>query len=819
MGVEITSAYPEPTIRDLARASERGDQEFRVVLEPLLPALYSFLARRSTDVDEAEDLLVETLRRAESRVTRPPHPDTSLLGWLLRSALGIVRLRVEQNPVLDAGLAPNWAMREAEVPRELLDALARLSWDERQMLGMRYGDTLPPALVSEVLGMGAGEIDRAVARVARHAFSEWLSVGLSMHIGVSAVDRDAPGIRAVGVELSKLATTVALTPAMAARVWRRVAEEGEETFVAGRTLPELPARMRAVLLAVGLAVLLTLGAVWLRDGGPPPAPPRTRAISPVPREPDASGLWRFPDAARISPAPERRVSVGATPTAEEGRLPAQRQGTWRRHEGRIYYLNRSSPYRTVLMVVDLETVSDEGMPETRVIFGLSAPVLTYAVSSAGPRVVIGVGDSLWLDEDGVAREVIPTAMGPTAEYRRPPWGPVGAMAWHPGGRALALAVGSWPARIQVVRPDDRAPDRRRREVAVLAPDETVDSMSYSGSGRYVLANTSRGVVLVDLSEDGAVSRLPVLVWEASWSSGVWPERLLWIGGEPGDQRNRPFGTINPDGSDLQRLGHAEHVAWGPDGVSVLSAVRRSPPDAGLNFWCYDLRDLEWQHLGGVAGIPEPLREVAWGPDGRHFAYGSQDGVTVIHIGRGRAASLPGIAGAATSVTWQADGEAPDSSWDRPPPSRVPASGGLGLTKGEWVRLYGYPTGSGTDVWTIYPREGPESLRAIFTQDPDGDGIALAIRYRPNPDVARTVREARELARSFLPRDAVRIRGGADALSVRDAFASDWICPRLARRLPRFAGGRRDACSLSVTYQRAEPGGPFEVIDLQAHPGE
>jgi DNA-directed RNA polymerase specialized sigma24 family protein len=817
MGVEITSAYPEPTMRDLARALERGDREFRAVLEPLLPALYVFLARRCVDDEEVEDLLIETLRSARSRAVGQSSPDSSLLGWLLRSALGIVRLRVEQNPVLDAGLAPNWAVREAEVPRELLDALARLSWDERQMLGMRYGDALPPALVSEVLGTGAEEIDRAVARVARHAFSEWLSVGLSTRIGVSAVDRDAPGIRAVGVELSKLATAVALTPAMAARVWRRVAEEGEETFVAGRALPELPAGMRAVLLAIGLAVLLALAAVWLRDGGPPPDPPRTRAVARLPREPNATGLWRFPDAARISPAPERRASAGATPPAEEVRRQAERQATWRRHEGRIYYLDRSSPYETVLTVADLQRVSDEGVPEMRVIARRVGSVRAYAVARDGVRVVSG-GDTVWL-YDGERERRLLDASVPPRRQGRPPLGWVGAMTWHPNGRTLALSVGMWPTRIQVLQTDDPAPHRGRREVAVLEADEWVDSLAFSGSGRYVLGNTSRGVVLIDMLDDGAVSRLPVLVREASWSSGVWPERLLWTGGEPAAPGNTPFGTINPDGSGLRRLGLAEHVAWAPDGVSVLAAVRRSPPNAGLGFWRYHLRDLERQHLASVAGVPEPLRDVAWGPDGRHFAYGSQDGVTVIHIGRGRAAPLPGIAGAATSVTWQADGEAADSSWDRPPPSGVPDSGGLALTKGEWVRQYGYPTGPGTDVWAIYPREGPESLRAVFTRDADGDGIAMSIRYRRGPETVRTVREARALAAPLLPRDAERVRSSADALSTRDAFSSDWICRRLAERLPGSTGGRRDACSVSVVYRRAEPGGPFEEIHVQAHPGQ
>ncbi len=615
--------------------------ELRRRLAPLLPTLYTFLARRSQDPEEAEDLLVETLCRTKATTGQRTTADRDLLPWLLRIADKNLRARIEQHPLSDAGLAPNWVVPIARLPAGLLDGVGRLSWDDRQALGLRYGDGLPEEVVAQTLGADRGTGGALVERALASAHDAWART-LQEYVRSAG----APSVQVIRETLPALRAGVSLSRAQEERVWRRVGEEREDVFVPSQPLPVLPRWCGRALLPLASVLALTVaGLLWFGRGvASPEQEGRQPAVVPTAqgvRDAAAGSASAWWPPTTIGQVPN--VS-GGTPTRRSWEQSVQgRQGF--RHGGTLYYL-LAIPYGFQLAATSPDDSSQSGS-----LIAESYAEMTYAPSPIGGRVVIGDRQRLWLQDGGTTRELIRGHFSGHRGPDRPAWGGTGQLAWHPQGRMVAVTVYDdadintpAPTSIQTVTTDTL----ERVALATLLPGEFISALSYSPDGRFLLVSSDYRVLVIDTVRGNKVVRLPAAVRRAYWAPDPSETRLLWIG-ERQAGANSPFGTVQRDGKGLTVLGAAAHFGWHPGGEGILTArVGRS---TGFEFWSYETPSGKREKIADVAEMDSTVRELAFGPDGRHLVYGNKEGLFLVHLGSGRVEKILSAVGGVYSVRW------------------------------------------------------------------------------------------------------------------------------------------------------------------------
>jgi DNA-directed RNA polymerase specialized sigma24 family protein len=629
---------------DFAVACERGTGQVRSLVSPLLPVLYTFVARRAQDAEEAEDLLVETLLLARAEAGSGVAGRMRLLPWLLRLADRGVRARIGVSPVLEAGMEPGRVVFDAPATPELLEAIGRLPADKRQILGMRFGDGLSEELIGEVLGTDS----RTAASLVEKAV-EALAISWWQRERAFKVEPEARGVRAA---LSPFLATAALTPAQEERVWRRYDEEEQGEFSPARPLPKLPRWARRVLAGLALLALLAALGLWLRGG------PEERGVDTA----AANALVSFPpvNPTVVMPTP---IAEAATPRVEVSSpsYGAARSAPRWRHQGRVYYVQRVPDVGPTLMVLDGTEFSALGEPLAT---GLAGPFdrqdsLVYAVSPSRSSVLFGVRGGISLKRGEETQRYLLPVNAESAGRRD---NLVEALAWHPAARRFAFVVYSSDPR--------KAPTRRLR-VAKLDPDGrggegvtavadvarlngSVSGLSYSRSGRYLLATLEpRGVLVIDTENGHKVLRLPGGVGWAQWSPAS--DRLLWRSA-PAMSTDGAFGIVRPDGRDLRALGKASLAVWHPDGKHLIlgTSIANRKPSGGLAFWLYDPDSGERRKLSDVPGM-DTSGEVSVGPDGGHLVYAVEDSLYLVHFFRsGRVEKLLTSPGWVSSVRWYDD---------------------------------------------------------------------------------------------------------------------------------------------------------------------
>ncbi|MBA2363475.1 MAG: hypothetical protein H0V86_08105 [Chloroflexia bacterium] len=644
MRLENVGRFGDRAAGDLAANEDLAG--FRQRLAPLLPALYTFLARRSQDQEEAEDLLVETLCLAKATVVQRGAGSETSLPWLLRLADRNLRSRIERNPLLDAGLAPNWVVPTARLPEGLLDGVARLGWDDRQALGLRYGDGLTEDVVAQTLGADPGTGAALVERALDAAHDGWAQT-----LQEYSRSAGAPPTQVIHEALPALHAAVSPSRAQEELVWRRVEEERHELFVPGRPLPLMTGRFRRAFVLLASFLVLTVAALlWFGRGAASPAQDgrqgaereRLAAASTARTQGDATGVD-----ASASPNPARDFQI---PAVDDG-TPSRR--SWDQfardrqqyqHDGTLYYL-LAIPYGSQLATTALDNSSPSGA-----LIAESYADVTYAISPTDGRVVVGDRKRLWVQEGVSARELI---RGHFSGYRgptRPAWGITGQLAWHPKGRMVAVTIYDGeatvlaPTVIQTVMTDTL----ERVAVVTLLPGEFVTALSYSPDGRNLLISSDSRALVIDTARGNTVARLPASVDRAYWSSSSDNVRLLWIGKRKADA-NSAFGTVRRDGTGLTVLGKAAHTGWHPDGERILTA--RFGRGAGFEFWSHDAPTGKREKLAEIAEMDTSVGELAFGPDGRHLAYGNKEGLFLVHLGSGRVQKLLSSVGGVYSVRW------------------------------------------------------------------------------------------------------------------------------------------------------------------------
>ncbi|MDQ3327167.1 MAG: hypothetical protein M3506_01400 [Chloroflexota bacterium] len=630
MRFENAGQFWERASGDLAAGEDLT--ELRQRLAPHLPSLYTFLARRSQDREEAEDLLVETLCLAKATEAQRVAEGGASLPWLLRLADRNLRARIEQHPVGDAGFAPNWVVPTARLPVGLLDGVGRLGWADRQALGLRYGDGLPVDIVAQALGADPGAGGAVMERALDAAHEAWAQTLQEYTRGAGA-----PPTQVIREVLPALRASASLSRALVERVWQRVGEERPDVFVPSRPLPILPRWfVRAMVLVVFTVALVIAGLVWLDSDAASPGPEPQRAT----RDVDAGSA-----PVSLPPAVLGQNGGAGTPTRRSWDQFAQDRQQFR-HEGTLYYIYvipRRYRFRLVATGVD-------ATPAQRAVVTVSGDELPYAISRTDGRVIVGEGKRLWVQDGTSSRELIRGHFNGYRGPTPPTWGITGQLAWHPAGKMVAATVYHGdgythaPVSIQTVRTDTL----ERTKIAGFQPGEMVSALSYSPDGRFLLVTTESRSIVIDTARRNRAVRLPATVRRAYWAPSPSETRLLWIGARRAGA-NSPFGTVQQDGTGLTVLGTAAHTAWHPGGDGIL--VARFGRGAGFEFWSYDAESDRREKLVDVRDMDTSVQALVFGPDGRHLAYGNKTGLFLVHLGSGRVQQLVDVAGGAFDVQW------------------------------------------------------------------------------------------------------------------------------------------------------------------------
>jgi RNA polymerase sigma-70 factor (ECF subfamily) len=156
------------------------DREFADVYKEHIWQVYGYLAYRTADRAEAEDLTQLTFERALRAWHRYDERKASISTWLLAIARNAFidharRHRARPRVSLDSG-----EVREGDLPSEagpesassglspeLKAALDRLSQRERSVLALRFGADLQTADIAEMLDLSVANVQQILSRTLR----------------------------------------------------------------------------------------------------------------------------------------------------------------------------------------------------------------------------------------------------------------------------------------------------------------------------------------------------------------------------------------------------------------------------------------------------------------------------------------------------------------------------------------------------------------------------------------------------------------------------------------------------------------------------
>lgn len=161
----------------LEKARENDVEALGRLYDRYAPLIYSYLYRRLYDARLAEDLTGEVFVRVLQAIQSRRLWHTSFRGWLYRIAHNLVvdyyrRQPSTQTVALDERLMaaqddPDSALAEKLSHQRLRAAIARLTWDQQQVLALRFGEQLSSQEVANVMGKTVGAVDALQHRALR----------------------------------------------------------------------------------------------------------------------------------------------------------------------------------------------------------------------------------------------------------------------------------------------------------------------------------------------------------------------------------------------------------------------------------------------------------------------------------------------------------------------------------------------------------------------------------------------------------------------------------------------------------------------------
>jgi RNA polymerase sigma-70 factor (ECF subfamily) len=141
--------------------------------------VYGFLAYRTGERADAEDLTQLTFERALRSWDRFDERKASMRTWLITIAHNVLvdhyrkRGRSQQEP-LEAAPEESLAVEQPEIgiAPELAAALARLGDREREILALRYGADLPGPDIAALLDLSLANVQQIISRSLRRLRDE-----------------------------------------------------------------------------------------------------------------------------------------------------------------------------------------------------------------------------------------------------------------------------------------------------------------------------------------------------------------------------------------------------------------------------------------------------------------------------------------------------------------------------------------------------------------------------------------------------------------------------------------------------------------------
>ena len=653
------------TVAEFACAADHGGDHARILIEPLLDTLYAFLARRTAEAEEAEDVLVDTLLAARARASQTNDDARPLLGWLLATALHTLRSRIGADPIRESGLEHHSAGLPVRLSAGLHQALPRLSRVERLALGMRFADALPVAVIAQAMGRSERAVHAllgtALARIERACYptlSPTQSEPEHLDSYVSALlagdhaalpDSLRPETVAIVKALVSLQTPVEAGPGLPERVWREYGQRREE-YLPGRPLPSAPTWLLPAGLILLLALVLGVGSFWLLARQVPDEPRRIAGAKAVP-------------SATFAPA-----SFGAAAASTSVRplyTPGPGRQALSQLAGKLFFVQPGTLQE--LFSVNLGARDPSGLPNPQRVLRVDSGRLDYDISPTDGAVAYSTGQGLWTqDAEAGIRYLAPLTRGTetTLPARARPGDVAGRLrarhaAWHPQGHTIAFvdesrSRGSAQSQAgQAVHTYTPGLDTVLSGPLVrLNPSDEVRALSWSADGKYLAVNLAKGAHIIDVAAKSGVRKSAFLQFgELHWSPyPASPIALLTMQRHAG--MNTVFGTVRLDGSGYRPLGSAAFAAWQPDGKGIQYAEHDVPE--GMSLWRLDPGTGMREKVSVVPAMGRGVREVVFSPDGRYLVFTTARGAWVVNISDGEAVELPGVSGRARNLRWRGD---------------------------------------------------------------------------------------------------------------------------------------------------------------------
>jgi RNA polymerase sigma-70 factor (ECF subfamily) len=172
-------SLPGVSQRRLLRKAVSGDaRAFTRLYRELHPVVYAYLARRTSNRADAEDLTGRVFERMVAGLHTYQSERGTVRAWVLgmtRNALvdELRRRRPEASPseradeLADASLVPSRALEEDEAATIVRTLLAGLSPTTREIFALRFGEGLRHAEIAKVLGLEEAAVKQRVSRVLR----------------------------------------------------------------------------------------------------------------------------------------------------------------------------------------------------------------------------------------------------------------------------------------------------------------------------------------------------------------------------------------------------------------------------------------------------------------------------------------------------------------------------------------------------------------------------------------------------------------------------------------------------------------------------
>lgn len=162
------SALARPDEDSLVASARTDRVAFGVLYDRYLPMVYHYVARRVGDPATAEDITAAVWEHALSAIERYEIRGLPFAAWLYRIAGNLVVSHYRHaSHVADVelGRAQDVAPEDRAEDRTMVrQALARLSHDDQELLGLCYYAGLTPPEIAEVLGCGVVAVHKRLHR-------------------------------------------------------------------------------------------------------------------------------------------------------------------------------------------------------------------------------------------------------------------------------------------------------------------------------------------------------------------------------------------------------------------------------------------------------------------------------------------------------------------------------------------------------------------------------------------------------------------------------------------------------------------------------